>query len=285
MTVRFFIASIATAVAAAAPAQQLDTAPRFEVVSIKTSKGGDVTPSFRPSPSGRFEWQHVALDALISIAHQTFNFDEVEIVGLPEWARSARLDIVAQTGKGTPPINANGFPAELAAMVRHMLAERFGLAAHREKQDRAAYLLQTVHPGQLGPQLTQVDGDCGVALATLTSGRPATARPGRGPDCSFGGGPGRLHGNAVSLEMFSRVLGRRLSRPVVDRTGLTGSFDLDLRYRAEPSGPPAGTDPSADADAPSIFTALQEQLGLRVVNGRALVDVLIVDALERPTPD
>lgn len=281
---RFLIAAaFASVVAATSPAQQLDPSPHFEVVSIKASKAGDTTPSFRPSPSGRFEWQNLALEALISVAHQTFAFDEVDIVGLPEWARKERFDIVAQTGTGTPPMDANGFPAELAAMLRNMLGERFHLAAHREKRERSAFVLQTVRPGRLGPQLKPVDGDCGAALASLTGGRPTTPRPDRGPDCSFGGGPGRMQGNAVSLEMFSRVLGRLLSRPVVDRTGLTGSFDLDLRYRPEPGLAAAG--PPVDADIPSIFTALQEQLGLRVVNGRASVDVLIVDALERPTPD
>ena len=94
-----------------------------------------------------------------------------------------------------------------------------------------------------------------------------------------------MQGNAVTLEMFSRVLGRLLSRPVVDRTGLMGSFDLDLRYRPEALGPGAAAAPPTDADAPSIFTALQEQLGLRVTNGRAAVEVLVVDRLEHPTPD
>jgi uncharacterized protein (TIGR03435 family) len=285
MILRSVIGAFVTVVATAALAQQLDTSPHFEVVSIKVSKVGDTTPSFRPSPSGRFEWQNLALEALISVAHQTFAFDEVEIVGLPAWARTARFDIVAQTGTGTPPIDANGFPADLAAMIRSMLAERFHLAAHREKQGRAAYLLQTVRPGRLGPQLKQVDGDCGAALASLTGGRLTTPRPARGPDCSFGGGPGRMQGNAISLEMFSRVLGRLLSRPVIDQTGLTGSFDLDLRYRPDSVRQTAASDPPLDPELPSIFTAIQEQLGLRLVGGRASVDVLIVDALDRPAPD
>ena len=94
-----------------------------------------------------------------------------------------------------------------------------------------------------------------------------------------------MQGNAVSLEMFSHVLGRTLARPVVDQTRLTGNFDIDLRYQPEPAGQPAAGDPSVDADLPSIFTAIQEQLGLRLVGGKASVDVLIVDALEHPTPD
>jgi uncharacterized protein (TIGR03435 family) len=282
---RIALVAFAAALVSASPARQLAQSPHFEVVSIKVSKTGDTAPRFRPSPSGRFEWQSVALEPLISVAHQTFAFDEVEIVGLPEWARKERFDIVAQTGTGTPPINANGFPAELAAMIRNMLAERFRLAAHRERRERSAFVLQTARPGQLGPQLKQVDGDCGAALASLTGGRPATPRPDRGPDCSFGGGPGRMQGNAISLEMFSRVLGRLLSRPVVDQTGLMGSFDLDLRYQPDMAGPAAASGPPVDPDIPSIFTAIQEQLGLRVVSGRASVDVLIVDALERPTPD
>jgi uncharacterized protein (TIGR03435 family) len=285
MTLRLLVvAALTTTLSAAPAAQQPDDPPQFDVVSVKASRA-DNAPGFRASPSGRFEWQSVALESMISIAHQTFAFDEVEIVGLPDWARRARFDIVAQTGTGTPPIGANGFPTTLATMIRTMLAERFRLAAHREQQERSAFLLQTLRGGEPGPALKPVDGDCGTALANLTRGRPTTQRLNRGPDCSFGGGPGRMQGNAISLEMFSRVLGRLLSRPVVNRTGLTGSFDLDLSYRIDPAGQATAGAQPVDPDAPSIFTAVQEQLGLRLVSGRALVDVLVVDAVASPTPD
>jgi uncharacterized protein (TIGR03435 family) len=128
-------------------------------------------------------------------------------------------------------MGTNGFPAELVAMIRSMLVERFHLAARRETREGSVYLLQVVRPDAPGPGLVRVEGDCGAALADITAGRPATPRAGRGPDCSFGGGPGRLQGNAVSVEMFSRVLGRLLSRPIVDQTRLPGTFDVDLRYR------------------------------------------------------
>jgi len=284
MIVRITVVALATVAAAALPALQVDPSPHFDVVSIKANRTGGSAARFRASPSGRFEWQNTALEPLISIAHQQFAFDEVEIVGVPEWARKERFDVIAQTGRGTPPIGAHGFPTELAAMIRNMLVERFGLAVHREKRERAVYMLQAARPGTFGPGLVRVNGECGTALATLIAGRAATPRSGRGPDCSFGGGPGRLQGNAVTLEMFSRVLGRTLSRPVVDETRLPGSFDLDLNYRPEAAGP-AGVDPPANADLPSIFTAVQEQLGLRLVAGQASVDVLVVDALQHPMPD
>ena len=185
-------------------------------------------------------------------------------------------------------MDASGFPATLFAMLRTMLAERFKLAAHWEKRERPVYLLQIARPGRaLGPGLTRVAAACGAALADLTSGRASNRRERRGPDCTFGGPPGQFQGNAVTLEMFGRVLGSgELGRPVIDRTGITGSFDIDLRFRSDPGsrrgGPPDG---AVDPDAPSIFTAVEEQLGLKLVADSAPVDVLVIDRLEPPTAD
>ncbi len=107
------------------------------------------------------------------------------------------------------------------------------------------------------------------------------------PPCSFGAGAGKLIGTGVTLTMFGRVLSGFVGRNVIDRTGLTGSFDIQLTYdpasaaKAPPGAPPGPT--TADDTAPSIFTALQEQLGLKLESARGQIDVLVVDAAERPT--
>ena len=276
-------------IAATAIAQQPAVPSRFDVVSIKPNKSVDAAGSFRVTPAGRFEWTNMTVGTIISVAYQRFAFDQMEVVGAPDWAERERFDVIVQTGSGPPPMDASGFPAVLTAMLRNMLAERFQLTAHWEKRDRPVYLLQLARPGgALGKGLSPVEDRCGAALADLTAGRPSTVRQRRGPDCSFGGPPGQLQGNAVTLEMLGRVLGAgTLDRRVVDRTGVTGSFDIDLRFRPEPgarAGGPPGVGP-VDPDVPSIFTAVEEQLGLKLVPDRAAVDVLVIDRLERPTAD
>jgi bla regulator protein blaR1 len=110
------------------------------------------------------------------------------------------------------------------------------------------------------------------------------------PPCSFRAAAGQLVGTGVTLTMFGNVLSGYVGRTVVDRTALAGSFDIDLTFdpasaaKAPPGAPPAPTVPPDDA-APSIFTALQEQLGLKLESARGPVDVLVVDAAERPAPD
>jgi uncharacterized protein (TIGR03435 family) len=126
-----------------------------------------------------------------------------------------------------------------------------------------------------------VSAGCAGAMDSLTTGKPPVRREGRGPDCTFGGAPGILQANAVGIDMLARNLGSLLHRPVIDRTDLTGNFDADLRYRLDL---PAG-DAAPSSDAPSIFTAVQEQLGMKLASDRAPVDVQIVDHIERPTAD
>lgn len=276
-------------IAATAIAQQPAVPSRFDVVSIKPNTAVEAAGSFRSTPAGRFEWINMTVGTIISVAYQRFAFDQTEVVGAPDWADRERFDVVVQTGNGPPPMDASGFPAVLTAMLRNMLAERFHLAAHFEKRERPVYLLQLARPGgALGKGLSPVESRCGAALADLNAGRPSAVRQRRGPDCSFGGPPGQLQGNAVTLEMLGRVLGAgTLDRRVVDRTGVTGSFDIDLRFRPDPGargGGPPGVG-SVDPDAPSIFTAVEEQLGLKLVPDRAPIDVLVIERLERPTAD
>jgi len=261
-----------------------DAPAPFDVVSVKPNRSGQAGGGPRATP-GRFEMTNVTIGSVITAAYQRTAFDNLEVSGGPDWLDRERFDIVAQTAPGAPP----GLTSELLAMLRSMLADRFRLMTHWEKRDRDVYALVVVRPGAApGPGLKPVDAGCGDgAAAPLTGGGRGSMRAGRGPSCTFGGGPGNLQGSAVTLSMLAGVLGRsELRRTVIDRTGLTGSFDLDLRYRPDlgfrPDGPPP---PPADPDAPSIFTAVEEQLGLKLVGEHAPVDVLVIDRIERPMPD
>lgn len=256
----------------------------FDVVSIKPNRSATGEGRFRGSPGGRFEWTNVPVVTLIGAAYQRFSFDEREIVGAPGWASSERFDVIAQLGGPTPSVDPDGFPSQLLALFRGMLEDRLQLQTHRETREGPIYVLTLARTdGQLGPDLRAVDAGCAAAMTNLTTGKPMAQRDRRGPDCSFGGAPGVLQANAVTIEMLARNLGGLMHRQVVDRTGLSGSFDADLRFRPETTGTPDAPPPATDA--PSIFTAVQEQLGLKLSADRGPVEVLVIDRVERPSPD
>jgi len=265
-------------------------APRFEVASITVNRATTGEPDLRVQPGGRFAWTSTTLRNLIGTSFQRFAFDQREIEGGPAWIDTARFDVLVQTGSGAPPTDPEGFPGTLFAMIQTLLRERFSLATHEEVRERPIYRLVTVRAdSRLGPELKAVAGGCGEALKALSNGERATERTGRGPDCAFGGPPGQLQGNAVTMDMLARVIGGQVRRPVVNATGIEGSFDVDLTFSPEFVPPPPGSRvgdlPPSPSDAPSIFTALQEQLGLRLESARGEVSVLVVDRAEMPRPE
>jgi uncharacterized protein (TIGR03435 family) len=265
-------------------------APRFEVASVKVNKeraGGGI----RVQPGGRYEFSNMTLRSLLASAYQRFAFDAREVVGGPAWLDTERFDIIAQTGTGTPPTDPDGFPGPLFAMMRGLIEERFKVAAHNESRELPIYvLLPARNDGRLGPGLRRLDSGCADAMRRMNAGERPAPRPGRGPDCSLGGGPGRLQANAVSLEIFAKALSGEVGRYVVDKTGVAGDFDIDLTFAPEFSpgrrtgapAPPPDAAALAAGDRPSIFTALQEQLGLKLESARGPVDVLVVDRAEMP---
>lgn len=263
--------------------------PRFEVASIKENRSGSVEGGLRAQPGGRYAWTNTTLRSLIGVSHQRFGFDQREIVGGPDWIDRARFDVLVQTGSGTPPNDADGFPGPLFAMIRTLLQERFTLVVHNEIRQQPIYeLVVAKRDGQLGPGATRVNGDCVSSMKVMTEGTRGGSRPNRGPDCSIGGrGPGHLQGNAITLDMLARVVGSQLHRPVVNKTGIAGSFDVELVFTPEVGSSPLqvrqGGDPLAVPEGVSLFTALQEQLGLKLESTRGPVDVLVVDRAERPT--
>jgi uncharacterized protein (TIGR03435 family) len=279
-------AAIASAAGHAVLAQE--SAPWFDVASIKENRSGSLESRLRVQPGGRFEWTNTTLKGLIGTAYQRFAFDQRETVGGPDWIDSARFDIVVQTGNGSPPVEIDGFPQQLFEMIRTMLQDRFKLVTHNEVRQAPIYRLTVARTdARLGPGLKRVVDGCGAAMKALSDGQQATARGRRGADCTFGGPPGQVQGNAVTLDMLSRVLGRQVDRPVINATGIDGSFDVDLTFSPEfaplPPGAAPGEPAPAASDGPSIFAALQEQLGLKLEPARGPVDVLIVDRAERPT--
>jgi uncharacterized protein (TIGR03435 family) len=186
-------------------------------------------------------------------------------------------------------------------MVMSLLVDRFRLRVHTERRELPVYTLTLAkNDGTLGPSLRRSSTDCSAFSATLsTTGQLARAKA-VGPSCGLntGGAPaiaqvlgvpndqpaGTLvsRGTATIAELVIAITrSPEIDRRVVDRTGLSGTFDVDLRWVPVRSGLLAVT----PIDALSIFTALQEQLGLKLVSQREPLEVVVIDAVERPTPD
>jgi uncharacterized protein (TIGR03435 family) len=260
--------------------------PRFEVASVKSSAPDQPGQSMRRTPGGRLTITNTPLREIVAAAYGVLDAPW-QLDGLPGWAASERFDVVAKAPGDVPPVRP-GTPDPLLLMLRPLLQERFKLAAHSENRDMPIYALVAVKPGVLGPDLRRSTVDCAALRAT--PGRadgppppPAVGADGR-PLCGLRGvppagpgAPGGLQGGNIPLSQLANViLPRFVSRTIVDRTGLDGFFDFQLLF-----SPPAAPDQSGG----SVFTALQEQLGLKLESTRAPVEVWVVDHVERPTPD
>jgi uncharacterized protein (TIGR03435 family) len=273
---------------AAAPAGPMS----FEVASVKPNKAGGQIIRIGIQQGGRFVANNVTVQQLVVFAYQVQNF---QIVGSPDWSRDDRFDINAKAEGDVPPAPL-GVAGPMQMMVRSLLADRFKLTLHMDTREMPIYALVLARPdGRLGPQLTRSSVDCtgrgGAGRGRGDAGRqPAPPAPGERPQCGMFGGLGQFRAGGMALSELARILSGQVQRVVIDRTGLTGTFDFDLTYTPDqlPQGPPppgAQLQPPVDPNGPSIFTALEEQLGLKLDAQRGPVPVLVIDHVEPPTPD
>jgi uncharacterized protein (TIGR03435 family) len=249
--------------------------PEFAAATVKLNRSGARQRSIGFEPGGRFVARNMPVRFVIGRAYGVgttlppYLFD-----GGPEWIENEPYDIEAVPEPGAlANLDENGRRDALLAMLRALLTDRFELRAHWEPRERPVYLLvRSRADRRIGPSLVPSAGD--DCRPPLTS---ATATP--LPAC--GAGPmdrGVLSGYNMTLPEITRTLQFYLERPVIDRTDLRGRFTFSLRFALELPGVPVEGDTS-------IFTALSEQLGLRVQADRQPVDVLVVDAIERPASD
>jgi uncharacterized protein (TIGR03435 family) len=286
-------AGFAALIHAQAPAPPAGTGPSFEVASVKPNKSGDMRVMFGMQPGGRFTATNAPLVALIRQAYQIQNF---QLVGAPDWINDERFDIVAKAEGDVPP-QPPGTVGPMQLMMRNLLAERFKLVVHPETREMAIYALVLARSdGKLGENLKPAATDCAALMRERGRGGPPLAPPppGERMQCGMRIAPGAMNGGGFPLSQLATTLSQFVQRVVVDRTGLTGNYDLELKWTPDrnmpgaPIGPPPpGVPPlpPIDPDGPSIFTAVQEQLGLKLDPQRGPVDVLVVDSVERPSPD
>jgi bla regulator protein blaR1 len=295
-----------TAARAAQPPQTAAPAPAFEVASIKPNNSGDGRVMLGNQP-GRFTATNVTLRMLIRNAYQLQDF---QITGGPGWLASDHYDIVAKIdpavqesisaargGIGPAAIPGTG-PNPLQLMIRSLLTERFKLAVHTETKEQTIYALVLARAdGKLGPDLKKSDVDCAALMGNARGRGPlpppsGPPQPGERLPCGIRIGPGNMAAGGSSLAQFANSLGMFVGRIVQDRTGLTGSYDINLTWTPDqmPQRAPGtpGDQPirvngqDIDPNGPSIFTAVQEQLGLKLDSQKGPVEMLVVDRAEKP---
>ncbi len=246
-----------------APAKSL----AYDVVSIKPNTAGSGGMRIMITPDG-FQAENVTLHTLVGNAYQ-FNPDMV--FGLPKWADSDHFDVKAKVAEEDLPAMKKMEPKERMALIRTFLVERFKIEAHRETKEMPTYDL-TIAKGGLKMKEAKPDD-------TYANGI-------KGPDGkSRGGGMmmmgrGRMTGQGIAMKGLSNNLTNVTHRPVIDKTGLTAIYDFELKWT--PDDAPAG---STEENTGSIFTAVQEQLGLRLDASKGMVETLIVDHVEKPSED
>ena len=259
---------------APSPLASVPNIPTFEVVSVKANRSNSDPQSMRLLPGGRVTVTNTPLRPIILTAYGLL---PQQLVGAPAWIDLERFDIVAQARENLLPSPPGGPPGAAQLALQRLLAERFNLAVHTDKRELPIYALTVARgDGRLGPRMAPAKVDCAPLMAAY--GRGEAPMPPRS-ECGISGAPGRVTARGANLTMLARtVLAGAADRMIEDRTGLTGGFDFDLEFTPDP-----GTAAPTPADHPSLFTALEEQLGLKLQPRRESVDVVVVDRVERPT--
>jgi uncharacterized protein (TIGR03435 family) len=243
----------------------------FEVASIKRNPADGGRRSVSDS-GGRFVMINYAIGMLIRSAYP----DAVDYVGGPDWVGTEPYDVTAVASASTPS-------ADIPALLRALLADRFSFKAHYEMREQPTYDLVLARGGaQLPAGLKRVDVDCDARRAARDRGEtvPPLARLSNGMmPCTDGGrysDAATIRAGGTSMTRFAEILGGQAGRPVFDRTGLRDYYEFEVTFHPNPQ---------PNTDTPTLFTALQEQLGLKLESSRRPVRVLVIDHIERPAPD
>lgn len=258
-------------------------APAFDVVSIKPNHNRDGRFRLGSDP-GRFTADNITVKFLLQFA---YGVKDAQILGAPGWTDTEHYDIHAKRDEpSADPQRMLSLPDEEALgrqMLQAMLADRFKLVVHHEVKQMPVYVLMV---GKNGSKLHESEA------AAPEENIPLGPQPPDGPQARHSirmNGRGSLSAVAQNLDMFADLLSRLAGRPVLNQTGLKGDYDFTLQWTPDegrgqmPGGPPGEAAPPSDASGPSIFTAVQEQLGLKLEPQKAPVDTIAIDRVERPS--
>jgi uncharacterized protein (TIGR03435 family) len=249
-----------------------DPGPNFEVVSIKRNTTGSGGMSAGSRPDGTWQMTNGTAESLL---YSAFRIQNRDIIGLPEWAKQERYDVIARAGNRPSR-------EEEELMMRGLLAERFKFRGHIEQREIPVFALVIARPDRSLPSgLVRLPVDCAALGEARRRGETVNPTPlpdGSAP-CGYsmrGGTQLVLTSRGIPMERLADSLGSAAGRVVIDRTDLKGDYAFTLTYDLP------RTD-GGNGDIPTVFTALPEQLGLRLESSRAPVDTLVIDQLERPS--
>ena len=220
----------------------------FEVASIKASAPDVPGLFFQPQPGGGLRVTGATLKHLIAYA---YNVREFQISGAPAWTGTQRFDIDARAATAGDPRRAGN---ELRERLKSLLAERFQLALHSEDKEQSVYALVVA---KNGPRFSEATADSGSLIR---------------------GTRGLITGRGTTMQMLALNLSSQLGRQVLDKTGLTGKYDFKLEWT-----PDTAVTEGTELGGPYLFTALQEQLGLRLESQKGVVQVLVIDRAGKPS--
>ena len=260
------VAALSVAIATLALAQ----APtEFEVASIKRNDSRPGGASIDMS-RGQLRAINIPVQPLI---RQAFEVMDTQMTGVPSWVATERYDVVAKAPAGMSPA------ADLRPLLRTLLAERFKLSTHRERRDMPVLALVRARTDRFGPGLRQSKVDCAAQPAPPPQADPAD----EWPACIIRFTAGRLYVGGFEMAEVLRLLTPLVGRTILDESGITGRVQLRLEFQPQGRGAPPPDAPAAER--PELVTAIEEQLGLKLESRRAPVDMLVIDHIERPTPD
>jgi bla regulator protein BlaR1 len=265
------------------------TLTSFEVASIKPNATGDHRVSIMTQPGGRFVATGVSLKTLIGFAYGVRDF---QILGGPNWLEDDRWDVEAKAQEGSIAVvgpTDSSIPSPVALRLQSLMRDRFRLNVHHDAKELAVYELSIAKGG---PKLKLSEDQS--AIQPPEPGSPPPRVPQRGeplPRGSMRVGRGEVEAAGVSLLGLIRALSAQLGANIIDKTRLKGLYNFKLQWipdmnqgigpfgRTGPESPP----PASDLSGPSIFTAIQEQLGLRLESVKGPVEVIVIDSVQKPS--
>lgn len=249
------VAVLVAAAALSVFAQSPDTRPSFEVASIKENNSGARNSGTSTRDGGLFVGTNVSVKQLIM---QSYRLQDFQVIGGPDWINTAAFDIQARAAEGavTKQVGPRDVtkPSTLELMVQSLLADRFQLKVRRETREMPIYVLVV---GKDGSKLKPPAGETGSTNTNSSNGKT------------------KIVGKGAPVASLAQIIGQQLRRPVVDKTDLTGLFDFEANW--------FNANAPTDEVGPSVFTALQEQLGLKLESARGPVDVLLIESVQQPS--
>jgi uncharacterized protein (TIGR03435 family) len=224
----------------------------FDVATVKPNNSGSGSSSTE-STNGLLR---ITNQSLLRMIQYAYNVRDFQISGGPAWVPSDRYDVTARP-------EGSVRDQQMKQMLQSLLAERFQLQFHRQTQEGPIYALLI---GKNGPKLQPVTESDNSGISSNSTAVKTT-----------------MKATHVTMDELAASLGNRVGRPVIDKTGLIGKFDFELSWAADLTLATGTPDPVADASGPSIFTALQQQLGLRLDSQKGPIEMLVIDHAEKPT--